>query len=143
MSLKRSSLPQTDAEWADLAEKTLSAFEQPQDTTTSPSADAPLPGTSDFARTVDHTLLKLDASDDGIIQCCKEAKQYGFKVSHVIATATRPSGSLHAIRFVVKVVLSVEPTHLVKNPGVSTQRATLLPSPSTTVRLVVCTQMSD
>ena len=93
MSLKTSPLPQTDAAWRDLAQKTLDAFDEQNDTKSSKAVNVPLPGTSAFASTVDHTLLKLDASEEGVRQCCNEAKQYGFKVSYdsgfVVVRTTR------------------------------------------------------
>lgn len=44
----------------------------------SPDITSPLsPG---FTQTIDHTLLKPDATDAQIDALCKEARQYGFKV---------------------------------------------------------------
>lgn len=71
--------PQIDQEWHDLASTTISAFHASVD----PSYEAPSPGTAAFAETVDHTLLKLDADEDGIRKCCEEAREWGFKVSAV------------------------------------------------------------
>jgi hypothetical protein len=41
---------------------------------------SPEPGTATFAKYIDHTLLKLDATEDQIDQVCEEAKLYNFKV---------------------------------------------------------------
>ncbi|MCJ1386251.1 hypothetical protein MMC17_009377 [Xylographa soralifera] len=40
---------------------------------------APKPGTVQFAKYIDHTLLKLDATEVQIDQICQEAKEYNFK----------------------------------------------------------------
>jgi deoxyribose-phosphate aldolase len=37
-----------------------------------------IPGNVDLARTIDHTLLKPDATQDQIAQLCYEARKYGF-----------------------------------------------------------------
>ena len=37
-----------------------------------------IPGNLDLARTIDHTLLKPDATQDQIAQLCFEARKYGF-----------------------------------------------------------------
>jgi deoxyribose-phosphate aldolase len=37
-----------------------------------------IPGDMDLARTIDHTLLKPDATQDQIAQLCFEARKYGF-----------------------------------------------------------------
>ena len=41
---------------------------------------APKAGTVEFAKYIDHTLLKLDATEEQIDQLCQEAKEYNFKV---------------------------------------------------------------
>ena len=45
-----------------------------------PTYQAPKPGTVEFAKYIDHTLLKLDATEEQIDQLCEEAKKYNFKV---------------------------------------------------------------
>jgi deoxyribose-phosphate aldolase len=37
-----------------------------------------IPGSADLAKTIDHTLLKPDATQDQIAQLCYEARKYGF-----------------------------------------------------------------
>ncbi|MCJ1431565.1 hypothetical protein MMC27_000919 [Xylographa pallens] len=49
---------------------------------------APKAGTVEFAKYIDHTLLKLDATEEQIDQLCQEAREYNFKsvcvrVNHV------------------------------------------------------------
>ena len=41
---------------------------------------APRPGSINFAKYIDHTLLKVDATEEQIDQLCDEAKKYNFKV---------------------------------------------------------------
>lgn len=41
---------------------------------------APSAGTAAFAKTIDHTLLKLEASEEQVDSLCEEAKRYNFKV---------------------------------------------------------------
>lgn len=40
----------------------------------------PTPGSDAFADTIDHTLLKLDATEAQIDKLCEEAKLYKFRV---------------------------------------------------------------
>lgn len=47
---------------------------------------APGLGTSDFAKSIDHTLLKLDTTGPQIDTLCKEARDHDFKVcSHLVS----------------------------------------------------------
>lgn len=48
---------------------------------------APNIGTLEFAKTIDHTLLKLDATKEQIDKLCEEARKHDFKVhlSHLSA----------------------------------------------------------
>ena len=41
---------------------------------------APVPGGKEFAETIDHTVLKLDATSKQIDALCSEARTEGFKV---------------------------------------------------------------
>lgn len=45
-----------------------------------PQYKAPTPGTPDFAKCIDHTLLKLDATKEQIDQLCDEARRHEFQV---------------------------------------------------------------
>ena len=51
--------------------------------------EAPKPGTVEFAKYIDHTLLKLDATEEQIDQLCKEARQYEFKVGSTMLLQAR------------------------------------------------------
>ena len=42
---------------------------------------APGLGTVEFAKCIDHTLLKLDATTSQITELCREAREHDFKVS--------------------------------------------------------------
>lgn len=44
--------------------------------------NAPSAGTAAFAKTIDHTLLKLEASGEQVDTLCKEAEIHGFKVCY-------------------------------------------------------------
>jgi deoxyribose-phosphate aldolase len=55
--------------------------------------DAPGAGTKELAKTVDHTLLKLDAKKEGIDSLCSEARIEGFKVSVMVPHVFFPSRS--------------------------------------------------
>lgn len=43
--------------------------------------EAPELGTQGFAKSIDHTLLKLEATESQIDQLCEEAKKHEFKVN--------------------------------------------------------------
>ena len=45
-----------------------------------PRHKAPILGSSEFAKCIDHTLLKLDATVDQIDELCEEAKRHDFQV---------------------------------------------------------------
>ena len=40
-------------------------------------------GTEEFAKSIDHTLLKLDAKQSQIDELCDEAKKHNFKVGAI------------------------------------------------------------
>lgn len=40
-------------------------------------------GSEDFAKAIDHTLLKLDATAEQIDGLCEEARRFNFKVSNL------------------------------------------------------------
>src|SRR5512136_1317019 len=48
-----------------------------------------IPGNIDLAKTIDHTLLKPDATQDQIAQLCYEARKYGFATVCVNPTYVR------------------------------------------------------
>ena len=45
-----------------------------------PTYPCPAPGSAEFAKLIDHTLLKLDATPAQIDKLCEEAKEHKFKV---------------------------------------------------------------
>ena len=59
--------------------------------------DAPEIGTAQLAKYIDHTLLKLDATEEQVDQLCKEAKEYNFKVG--LTAALQWSTFVHKDRF--------------------------------------------
>lgn len=82
-----SNVTQTNEEWTQIISEAQQYIEQAK------KADDPLLSSSksqdaegritgaDLARSIDHTLLKLDATPEQITELCKEAKQYNFVVS--------------------------------------------------------------
>lgn len=65
----------TQAEWRVIIE------EAERDLPSSfPRYKAPTLGTPDFAKRIDHTLLKLDATKEQIDLLCEEAKKHAFQV---------------------------------------------------------------
>lgn len=53
--------------------------------TTLPKYTAPGLGTTQFAKCIDHTSLKLDVKKSQIEDLCEEAKKHDFKVSGLSA----------------------------------------------------------
>ena len=45
-----------------------------------PIYPCPKPASPEFAKLIDHTLLKLDATPEQIDRLCEEAREYKFKV---------------------------------------------------------------
>ena len=73
--LHRMTTRYTDEEWLDpinQAEKDLPS--------TPVIFKAPDVGTEAFAKTIDHTLLKLDATKEQVDAICEEARRFDFKV---------------------------------------------------------------
>ena len=50
---------------------------------------APNVGTAAFARTIDHTLLKLEATEKQVDILCEEASRHNFKVCNLSQCETR------------------------------------------------------
>lgn len=68
----------TDDEWASIiaqTERNVRVLEVPRPC---PSIDSP-----DFARTIDHTLLKIEATSKQIDGLCAEARVAGFAVCYI------------------------------------------------------------
>jgi deoxyribose-phosphate aldolase len=72
-------LPTTDAEWASL----VSSFEKSLTVDESRTYPAPAPGSAEFNKTIDHTLLKLDATEEQFEKLLEEAKQEKFAVRSI------------------------------------------------------------
>ena len=47
--------------------------------------EAPGVGTEAFAKTIDHTLLKLEATGEQVDSLCEEAKRFNFKARNVFS----------------------------------------------------------
>jgi len=68
----------TDSQWEKAIAQTISAVTSDQ----SPVKKYEYPALSskEFAKCMDHTLLKIDATPVQIAVLCEEASKYGFKV---------------------------------------------------------------
>jgi len=66
----------TNEEWLKVIEKAEKGVP-----TNSTGYKAPRLGTPGFAKCIDHTLLKLDATKHQIEELCEQAREYNFKVS--------------------------------------------------------------
>ena len=71
--------PSSQEEWQSLLVKT----EEEVKSAPPKTYKAPEIGSAAFAKTIDHTLLKLDANEVGIDRLCEEARRFGFKVGHI------------------------------------------------------------
>ena len=71
----------TDDEWEtiiDQAERNLPS--------TPVEYKAPNLGSEEFAKTIDHTILKLDATKEQVDAICEEARRFNFKVHRLYHT---------------------------------------------------------
>jgi len=75
----------TNAEWAAQIAETQKKVVVRQDK----AWPVPAAGSREFAQTIDHTLLKLDATAAQIDALCAEARQEGFKVGFVMFAMKR------------------------------------------------------
>jgi deoxyribose-phosphate aldolase len=70
-------IPSTNQEWRSVIDEVAAEVDAAQPT-------IPIPASSltakSLAKTIDHTLLKLDATEDQVTQLCKEAVEYDFAV---------------------------------------------------------------
>ena len=66
----------------------LAAMEQAEKSipSTFPQYKAPGLGSEEFSQSIDHTLLKLEATHLQIDELCEEAKKHNFKVDLTIAS---------------------------------------------------------
>lgn len=65
----------TQDEWLAIIEYAKECFHIPR-----ARYKAPNIGTEDFAKSIDHTLLKLEATKEQIDKLCEEARRHNFKV---------------------------------------------------------------
>ena len=68
----------TQDEWQKIIDDVHSKL--PKDASQFPTYPVPKPGSLEFAKLIDHTLLKLDATPEQIDALCDEARKYQFKV---------------------------------------------------------------
>lgn len=80
----------TQDEWLDIIDRAQKSMPG----TTIHQYKAPNIGTKEFAKTIDHTLLKLDATREQIDKLCEEAKFHDFKVHPQICPHVTHSASL-------------------------------------------------
>lgn len=77
----------TNKEWAaQIRETVKKVLGQVRDGEKKKVYDAPRAGSKEFAETVDHTLLKLDATSSQIDALCSEARTEGFKVGSIFCS---------------------------------------------------------
>lgn len=55
---------------------------------------APNVGSEDFAKAIDHTLLKLDATKEQMDTLCEEARRFNFKVISITSLPFYPDSKL-------------------------------------------------
>lgn len=98
----------TNSEWAtqiaETQKKVLAGLETEEGK--KKKFDAPQVGSKEFAETIDHTVLKLDASTKAIDDLCAEARTEGFKsvcvrLNHVARCITNLKGSPVVVACVV------------------------------------------
>lgn len=65
----------THDEWLAIIDRAKDCFQS-----ISVDYKAPSIGTEAFAKSIDHTLLKLDATKEHIDKLCEEARRHNFKV---------------------------------------------------------------
>jgi hypothetical protein len=71
----------TNDEWKAIIQEISSALDTSQP---KPAISARDLLTTTLAKTIDHTLLKLDATPDQITDLCREAIQYNFAVPNLL-----------------------------------------------------------
>ena len=90
----------TNEEW-------LGIFKQAEQGNPSTFAEYNAPGlqSEEFAKSIDHTLLKLEATESQIDALCEEAKEYNFKVIMPNVLFETPSLSSCYVHHLVSLVL--------------------------------------
>lgn len=90
----------TDDEWEtiiDQAERNLPS--------TPVEYKAPNLGSEEFAKTIDHTILKLDATKEQVDAICEEARRFHFKVHHLYHVRSLQT---HNILLLLSMVLAAQ-----------------------------------
>ena len=68
----------TDEEWQAIVDQAEHSLPKPPAECKAPDA-----GSEAFAKMIDHTLLKLDATEEQIDALCEEARRFDFKVCNL------------------------------------------------------------
>ena len=77
------SVPSTNEEWAKIIDEITKEADQARgENESKPTISSSSLTAKSLAKTIDHTLLKLDATEEQVTQLCDEAKEYDFAVSH-------------------------------------------------------------
>ena len=58
---------------------------------------APTVGSEEFAKTIDHTILKLDATKEQVDAICEEARRFNFKVHRLYPSRTLHEDSIYLL----------------------------------------------
>ncbi|KAI9817692.1 MAG: hypothetical protein M1832_004586 [Thelocarpon impressellum] len=102
--------PFTDDQWVDIVQAALQGVPTQKPVCATPDVGAP-----EFAKLIDHTLLKLDATEEQIDDLCAEARRYGFKSccvrpNYVRRAASKLEGSDVVVACVVGFHEGTQPT---------------------------------
>ena len=73
----------TDDEWETIIDKAEGNLPR-----TPVEYKAPNVGSEEFAKTIDHTILKLDATKEQVDAICEEARRFHFKVHRLYHSRT-------------------------------------------------------
>ena len=78
----------TDDEWETIIDKAEENLPK-----TPVEYKAPNVGSEEFAKTIDHTILKLDATKEQVDAICEEARRFQFKVHRLYQSRTLQTNS--------------------------------------------------
>ena len=79
----------TDDEWEAIIDKAEGNLPR-----TPVEYKAPTVGSEEFAKTIDHTILKLDATKEQVDAICEEARRFNFKVHRLYHSRTLQTNSV-------------------------------------------------
>ena len=96
-------MPSTNEEWKAVIAEVAAEVDAAQPKVAIPASSLT---PKSLAKTIDHTLLKLDATEDQVTQLCKEAVQYDFAVRSVVPQAFDSANQLHPRPFACGSILS-------------------------------------